>query len=208
MATTYKLTYFNVTGRGETIRLIFAAAGIKFEDNRIQGSEWATLKTSTPWGNLPILQVNGKTTIGQSMAIARYVAREAGLIGKTSLEQALVDSVAETINEIREKVLGSCMAAEADKKTAAVNDFTTQFLPQTLTKIDKFHSSNNDGKGFLVGDKMTWADLHFYVTIEVATHFVPQTAQIVKDQFPRLQQLYERVAAIPKVAEYLKKRPH
>jgi glutathione S-transferase len=202
------LTYFKLTGRAETIRLIFAAAGIKFEDNRIEGSEWPALKPSTPWGALPILQVNGKTTIGQSMPIARYIAREAGLAGKTSLEQALVDSVAETINEIREKVFPVYMIKEDDKKTAAATEFTTQYLPQMLTKIDKFHSSNNGGKGFLVGDKLTWADLHFYAAIEAAAFVVPQSAQVVKDQFPRLQQLYERVAAIPKVAEYLKKRPH
>jgi glutathione S-transferase len=46
MPNTYKLTYFNFTGRGETIRLIFAASGVKFQDNRIDGAAWGKLKPS------------------------------------------------------------------------------------------------------------------------------------------------------------------
>ena len=34
--------------------------------------------TETPWGSLPILEVDGQV-LSQSMAIARFVAREAGL---------------------------------------------------------------------------------------------------------------------------------
>jgi glutathione S-transferase len=34
--------------------------------------------TATPWGGVPILEVNGGVVLGQSMAIARYVARETG----------------------------------------------------------------------------------------------------------------------------------
>jgi len=41
--TNYKLTYFDLRGRGEIIRLVFAAAGVQYEDYRIK-SEWAELK--------------------------------------------------------------------------------------------------------------------------------------------------------------------
>lgn len=42
----YKLIYFNGRGRGELIRLIFAAAGVDFEDYRINMEEWNQLKPS------------------------------------------------------------------------------------------------------------------------------------------------------------------
>ena len=41
----YKLTYFNGRGRGEISRMIFTAAGVKFEDVRIEG-DWPKLKSS------------------------------------------------------------------------------------------------------------------------------------------------------------------
>jgi glutathione S-transferase len=46
MPNTYKLIYFNLTGRAETIRLIFAASGVKFQDSRIEQAEWGALKPS------------------------------------------------------------------------------------------------------------------------------------------------------------------
>ena len=42
----YKLTYFNFRGRGEIVRLVFAAAGVAYEDKRVEVSDWPALKTS------------------------------------------------------------------------------------------------------------------------------------------------------------------
>ena len=42
----YKLTYFNIRGRAEVPRLIFAHAGVEYEDHRIKGEEWQALKPS------------------------------------------------------------------------------------------------------------------------------------------------------------------
>lgn len=42
----YKLTYFNFKGRGELMRLIFAAAGQQFTDNRIEMAQWPAVKPS------------------------------------------------------------------------------------------------------------------------------------------------------------------
>merc|ERR1711990_990655 len=46
--------------------------------------------SETPCGGLPLLNVDG-TIIAQSVAIARYLARECKLDGKTSLEKAQAD---------------------------------------------------------------------------------------------------------------------
>ena len=61
----------------------------------------AYIFSDTPFGGLPILEVNGKV-IGQSSVISRYVAKEGGLAGKDNVEQALADSIFETAIEIRE----------------------------------------------------------------------------------------------------------
>jgi hypothetical protein len=46
----YKFTYFKSRGRGELIRLLFAAAGVKYEDQRLGPPEWIALKEKTPFG--------------------------------------------------------------------------------------------------------------------------------------------------------------
>ena len=44
MTPKYTLTYFNLPGRAQPIRFMFHAAGVEFTDNRIERSEWATIK--------------------------------------------------------------------------------------------------------------------------------------------------------------------
>ena len=47
MPSKYKLIYFPLTGRAEAIRLMFAAAGVEYEDCRIPFEEWPKLKPGT-----------------------------------------------------------------------------------------------------------------------------------------------------------------
>lgn len=42
----YKLTYFNFIALGEPIRFILTFAGVDFEDNRIEWSQWPEIKMS------------------------------------------------------------------------------------------------------------------------------------------------------------------
>ena len=86
----YTLNYFNGRGRAELTRLVFAAADAKYVDKRVEmGADWpGTLKAEAPLGQLPFLDVDG-VKIPQSLSIARMVARENNLAGKTSLEQVI-----------------------------------------------------------------------------------------------------------------------
>jgi glutathione S-transferase len=42
----YKLVYFNGRGKAEPTRLLFAAAGVKYEDFRVDFSKWPEEKKS------------------------------------------------------------------------------------------------------------------------------------------------------------------
>merc|ERR1712045_214350 len=99
-----KLTYFNLKARGEPCRLLLAYGGIKYEDERIPPpwdptSTWGTLKPSTPFGQLPLLQW-GDEVICQSMACARFIAREVGLAGNNNMESAQVDEIIDVIQDL------------------------------------------------------------------------------------------------------------
>lgn len=90
----YVLHYFNIRGRAEISRLIMVAGKIPFEDSRVQDrvSEWPTKKQDAPIGQLPYLEID-QLKLPQSLTIARYLAREADLAGKTNIEQAQADAV-------------------------------------------------------------------------------------------------------------------
>ena len=46
MSEEYKLTYFDVRGRGEPIRMLLTLAGQKFDDVKVGHVEWPTMKPS------------------------------------------------------------------------------------------------------------------------------------------------------------------
>ena len=53
-----------------------------------------------PYGLVPILEVDGKV-YNQSLAINRYFAKQVGLAGSNDLEAFEIDSVTETMNDLR-----------------------------------------------------------------------------------------------------------
>lgn len=89
------LTYFDVRARAELSRLILAAGGIQYEDNRIGlpfDEAWKELKPNTPFGSVPILEYDGEV-LAQSVTIARFLAKKAGLAGRNELEMAKTDMI-------------------------------------------------------------------------------------------------------------------
>ncbi|XP_052811356.1 probable glutathione S-transferase 5 isoform X2 [Mya arenaria] len=91
----YELVYFDGRGRGENSRLLFTVAGVSFTDTRVTVEDWPKLKPETPQGTLPYLVIDGKLKLGQSLAIARYLAREFKLYGEDKLQMAFVDELLE-----------------------------------------------------------------------------------------------------------------
>lgn len=76
MAPQYKLNYFSFKGRGEVIRLLFAAASQKYEDHRIDMDKWPEHKPKAPFGSLPWLEIhdNGHVThLAQSITISKLL---------------------------------------------------------------------------------------------------------------------------------------
>ena len=100
-----KLTYFQSRGRAEPARLMLELAGVPYELETVSLETWMgpgckeTFQERTPFGQLPLLQ-DGALTLCQSRAIHRHLARKLGLYGDTIEQQARVDEVYETADEI------------------------------------------------------------------------------------------------------------
>lgn len=71
-----KLTYFDIEGAAEPVRLALALAGQEYEDDRIAFGDWAALKPKMPNGQLPVMQIDGGKMKTQSGAMLRWVGKE------------------------------------------------------------------------------------------------------------------------------------
>jgi glutathione S-transferase len=201
----YKIIYFQGRGRAEVMRLIFAVAGVDYTDERVDfGAGLAAVKPLAPFGQLPLLEVDGKM-LCQSNACARYLARQFKLAGKTDLEQAQADMIVDCLEDALKPIFAFTFETKDEtKKAEQKKKFLEEQLPQHLTYLDNLLKKNHGGDKFFVGTELTWADLaliNYLSWIDIAEG----SARLAK--YPKVKALRERVEALPKVAAWIAKRP-
>uniref|UniRef100_A0A4X1UBQ0 Hematopoietic prostaglandin D synthase n=2 Tax=Sus scrofa TaxID=9823 RepID=A0A4X1UBQ0_PIG len=192
----YKLTYFNMRGRAEIIRYIFAYLDIKYEDHRIEQADWPQIKPTLPFGKIPILEVDG-LNLHQSLAIARYLAKNTDLAGKTDLEQCQVDAIVDTLDDFM-----SCFPwaeKKQDVKDQIFNELLTCDAPHLLQDLDTYLGE----KEWFIGNSVTWADFYWEICSTTLLVFKPDLLDI----HPRLVTLRKKVQSIPAIANWIQQRP-
>ncbi|XP_031572865.1 hematopoietic prostaglandin D synthase-like [Actinia tenebrosa] len=196
----YKLHYFNVRGRAELSRLCFAAAGVDYEDLRHTPEEWQQMKKDnvTPLGQLPMMEVDDEK-FSQSMTIFRYVARQTGLCPTDSLQIAKCDMIVDTENDLAAKRIKYYYEKDEKLKEIYKGEYFQTYLPEFVSKITGLLKKNNDGKGFFIGDKMTYADIAVFNVCDTYYSYITD--------YPELKAHHERVGKVPGIKAWLEKRP-
>ncbi|EGT40878.1 hypothetical protein CAEBREN_08009 [Caenorhabditis brenneri] len=199
----YKLVYFQSRGNGEIARQVLKYAGQEFVDERITKEEWATIKDSTPFGQVPVLFVDGKQ-LAQSIAIVRYLAKQFGMAGNSSWEEAQVDALGDQFKDYRIearpffRVKMGFGEGDVEKLQKEV------FLP-ALNKMYGIFTKylKEAGSGYLVGNGLTWIDL------AIAQHSADllQHDEKVLDEFPEMKEHRLRVHNIPNIKKWIEERP-
>ncbi|XP_077999157.1 hematopoietic prostaglandin D synthase-like [Glandiceps talaboti] len=200
----FKLTYFNARARGEVIRLVFAAAGIEYEDFRLdRHTEWSESKSTFLFKQVPALEIEGGVTLYQTHAIARYLANEFGLAGKTNLEKAKVDMVADAIEDLWPGVKEYYFGPE-EKKADILKELFEKKLPTGLDNLERVLTENNGGDGYFVGDSLTWADLKFHARLG---DYIRRLNPDFLKKYTKLSSLMDRIETVPSIKEWVNKRP-
>lgn len=200
----YKLIYFDLRGRGEIPRLLFHAADVDFEDKRIDNKEewYNTLRHAMPQKTLPVLEVDGKQ-LSQSLTICRYLAREFGLTGRTNWEQAQVEQVADTMDDLRAEVAKWIYEQTEEKKNDILSKLRSDVFPKFIGILEKILRENSSNSGYMVGDSLTLADLSVFENWTMPLTLSPD----VFDGHPEIQAHRTRVEKHENLADYIKNRP-
>ena len=195
----YKLIYFNGRGSAELARFIFAQTDVKYEDVRVEGEKWQELRPSTPFGVLPVLEVDGKM-LGGSLILGRYLAEQHGLAGGDPFENAQIANIADAVHDINLELVKVFMEKDDAKKAELKKKLTEETLPKKLPFFEKRASTND--QGWLAG-KLTWADFALYQSLEWLTKLVSDAL----NDYPGIKKMHASVEALPKIAKWIKDRP-
>jgi glutathione S-transferase len=195
------LTYFDFDGgRGETARLILHSAGIAFEDKRVPGNDWPTLRDTMPFQAMPVLEVDGKI-ITQSNTINRYLGKLAGLYPKDDWQAALADEVMDVVEDITTKI-ATTLRLEGDAKREGRAALAAGPIPRFLQQLEARLKAG--GGEWFAEKRLTVADIKCFLFVRWlmsgALDHIP--ADIVEKNAPLLAKHLERVKGQPKIAAY------
>ena len=206
----YTLYYYSGKGRGEPIRMMFALAGVPYEDVRFEHDEWIEKhKANAPYGQCPYLEIRtgAKTvTLSHSATICRYLAREWGFTGSSLLDQCKIDMIADSVEDFMVKPSVQIRREkDEDKKNELRKTFADETLPRFFAHLEKQFIRNKGGNEWFVGDKISWADVMF----AVYCYWLPNGSGVAPplDRFPKLGDLVKRVEAQPNIDKWMATRP-
>ncbi|XP_041120530.1 glutathione S-transferase P [Polyodon spathula] len=194
----YVITYFDVRGRCEMMRMLLADQGQEWKENVIPFDIWmkGDLKATCVFGQLPKFE-DGNFALYQSNAILRYLARAHGLYGKDDKQAALIDMMNDSCEDLRLKYARMIYQDYENGKAKYIED-----LPGDLSKFEKILSDNKGG--FLVGDQISFADYNLLDLLLIHQVLSPECI----DSFPALKSYAERLSARPKMKAFLESDAH
>lgn len=200
-----KFYYFNLQARGELSRLILAAADRSYEDIRFDFQQWPEYKPKMILNQCPVLELADGTQLPQSMTIARYLARETGLAGADNLEAAKIDAIVDTQLDVNEAFFQKVFFEKDEaKKAEGLEKFLKETLPKHVDHLGRLKKAYSTDERYFVGNKLSWADLFVYNSIQSLAQVVPQVKDNVGAQF---QPLFEAIQANESLKKYLDSRP-
>src|SRR5258706_9134518 len=212
----YELHYWpSIQGRGEFVRLALEEAGANYVDvarsnlNRMLRL-MDSMRLHEPPFAPPFLKA-GKLVIGQTANILLFLggrhelspASEAGRLWTHQLQLTVTDLVAEvhdTHHPISNDLYYQDQRKEAEQRAA---HFRKSRMPKFLGYFEDVLARNPRGDRYLVGARLSYADLSLFQIIAGLQFAFPRAMARAARKFRLTLALHRRVGERPRIAAYL-----
>jgi len=208
-----KLYYFDIKGKGESIRLMCAYSGLKLQDHRFESrDEFKAMKEGSrlPFGQVPMLEVNGKVAMVQSTAIMRYLGKLSGLYPMK--DHVLAQKVDAVMDQATDVFMGSTvltyglryaivdLSPEAKEKSFA--HYNQTVLPDHLKRADRMVGSS--ATGWMAGtEEPSPADFVWYCSLtNMAAKKEISEKNKTLERFPKLKAFVEKFESLEAIKQY------
>jgi len=200
MSSHVELTYFDTRGLAEVIRLLLSFLDVDYAEKNISSrEEWLALKPSLPYGQVPLLTVNGKRMV-QRKAIEKYICTKHHLYGKDADEAYEIDSINESVADFTNALPMRDILSEdpsAEEKASAFEKSSMKWYLNIWNEMLTKRSPHTH----LVGDGITYADITLFSALRTFRQ-IPRFSHSL-DEYFSLVKFYDHVATQPTIAKYL-----
>lgn len=217
----YQLYYWpTIQGRGEFVRLTLEEAAVRYRDMAREPGRGAGVPSllyflqgravQRPPFAPPFLRA-GRLIIGQTANILQFLGSKHALAPSSAsgrlwvheLQLTMADLVAEahdTHHPVAVSLYYEDQMKEA-RRTAA--EFVKNRIPKYLGYFEKILASNGRGNRYLLGAKLTYADLSLFQIVAGLNYAFPNTMKLCARKYRHLFALHARVQERPRIAAYL-----
>jgi glutathione S-transferase len=217
------LKYFPIAGAAEKVRLALWLADLPFDDVRVPMAQWPELKPQTPYGQMPVMSIDGGPYIAQSSAMLQHIGK---LVPKLCPAERFLQ-VQEAIGLVDdfERAWRPCVSLALEPEalgygiapaTAAftrgspalgetIRALRQAFLAQEMPKYSGFFTQMiaRSGGPFLCGDQPTLADCCLAPVLERYTlGFVDHVPKETLQVYPAMVAYLAAFKALPQVQAY------
>ena len=199
-----KLIYFKLRALAETPQMMMKFGGLNYSYIMAEDffkKPWEEAKNHTPFNQLPLLIVNNTTEIWQSNSIVRFLAPLTGTMPDDRLIAAQVDSIFESTHELFFPLNPTVNVVTGVQHNALKKQFLEMF-PRKLKNFSRQFERLSDGP-FFFGEKPYYCDFSAYHHFSLAKILDPK----VLNGYSRVISFMEAFEKLPKVDDYLEKRP-
>ena len=197
-----QLVYFKMRALAEAPRLLLHYTKLEYDDIMswdYYGKEWAEIKSKVPFRQLPMLVVNGKHEICQSIAILNFIEKIAGEEISDPIQNAKANAVMQSAQELFMPLNPAINFAVGDSFKKKKEDM----MPFLNTRFEDLERAlkDNDEK-FYINDKPHACDFAVYHHLDLSKLLDPE---LIK-KFPRLEKFIKDIESIETVKSYLNSR--
>jgi len=219
----YELHYWpTIQGRGEFVRLALEAAGAPYidvargDEDSGQGTpamlRFLQDETLTHPPFAPPFLKDGHQVVGQTAAILHYLAPTLKLVARSDyarvwthqIQLTIADMVTEAHDTHHPIAIGLYYEDQTAEALRRAKEFCGARMPKYMQWFESIVVRNPAGPRHLVGGKLSYADVSLFQLVEGLRYAFPKAAAKVLAKTPGVVNLHDRVAALPKVAAYLR----
>ncbi len=198
-----ELVYFKMRALAEAPRLLLHYTETEYDyvmSWDYYNKEWSEVKFKVPFGQLPMLVVDQKHEICQSIAILTFIEKITGINISDPILNAKANAVMQSAQELFTPLNPAINFAVGDSFKKKKEDMMP-FLNSRFKDLERALKDND--KKFYVGDKPQACDFAVYHHLDLSKLLDPKLI----NKFPRLEKFIEDIESIESIKLYLNSRP-
>ena len=198
-----ELVYFKMRALAEAPRLLLHYSELEYDYTMswdYYDKEWSDVKSKVPFRQLPMMVVDQKHEICQSIAMLTFVEKIAGIEISDPILNAKANAITQSAQELFMPLNPTINFSVGDRFKKKREDMMP-FLNSRFEDLERA-LKDNDNK-FYVDDKPRACDFAVYHHLDLSKLLDPKLI----NKFQRLEKFIEDIESIETVKSYLNSRP-